>query len=134
MNNLTVGSVPRDGALVHRSSDILMSKRKRPATQAAEGGGEEDDEVDEALKTHVEDEEDTEVQRRISERRTEENERLGCAEVCRSTKSPLLTCLLPFPCMAVIFMRILSAGPRQSSSSALSTGGAQSSLVQVCGD
>ena len=59
--------------------EMKSSKRKRPAAaqQAAEGGGEEDEEAAEALNAQLEDEEDTEVQRRLSERRTEENERLG---------------------------------------------------------
>ena len=54
-----------------------MSKRKRSAANdaPAEGGGEEDEEV----QAQLDEEEDSEMQRRLAERRSAENDRMMCA-------------------------------------------------------
>ena len=66
-----------------------MSKRKRSAANdaPAEGGGEEDEEV----QAQLDEEEDSEMQRRLAERRSAENDRMMCAThtfFLRASRSP----------------------------------------------
>ena len=117
-----------------------MSKRKRSAANdaPAEGGGEEDEEV----QAQLDEEEDSEMQRRLAERRSAENDRMMCAAhtfVFAREPLSLCECFLTdgryVPLLrAVSYTRASSASPPRSSSSASNSGSAPPSPEPPCAD